>query len=55
MKLSVLSLLFSSAAAFAPSSGPSTSVATKAAMDDLVATAEKSNPVLKVREPMHHK
>lgn len=52
MKLAILSLLFSSAAAFAPSTGPSTSVATKAAMDDLVATAEKSNPVLKYYDPL---
>ena len=50
MKLAILSLLFSSAAAFAPSTGSSVNVATKAAMDDLVATAEKSNPVLKVRQ-----
>lgn len=50
MKLSILSLLISSAAAFAPSTSTSGSaVVSKAAMDDLQEIAEKSNPVLKVR------
>lgn len=48
MKLSLLSLLIGSAAAFAPAPSARTSVATKAAIDDLKSIAEKSNPVLKV-------
>ena len=49
MKLSILSLLFGSAAAFAPSASTSGSaVVSKAAMDDLQEVAAKSNPVLKV-------
>lgn len=50
MKLSLLSLLFGSAAAFVPAV-PSvrTSVAVNAGIDDLKSIAEKSNPVLKVR------
>ena len=49
MKTAILATLIASAAAFAPSKDASrTSVATKAAMDDLKAIAEKSNPVLKV-------
>jgi len=52
MKLSILATLLSSAAAFAPQASKSTSVATQAAMDDLVATAEKSNPVLKYYDPL---
>ncbi len=52
MKLSILATLFSSAAAFAPQATKSTSVATQAAKDDLVALAEKSNPVLKYYDPL---
>lgn len=49
MKLSILSLLISSAAAFAPSKSTSGSnVVAKAAIDELEAIAAKSNPVLKV-------
>ena len=49
MKSAILATLVASAAAFAPAKDASrTSVATKAAMDDLKAVAEKSNPVLKV-------
>ena len=51
MKLSILSLLIGSAAAFAPSTSNSGSnVVAKAAIDDLEAIAAKSNPVLKVCE-----
>lgn len=53
MKLSILSLLFGSAAAFAPSTSTSGSaVVAKAAMDDLEAIAAKSNPVLKYYDPL---
>jgi len=52
MKLSIVATLLTSAAAFAPQASKSTSVATKAAMDDLVAIAEKSNPVLKYYDPL---
>jgi len=53
MKLSILSLLIGSAAAFAPNTGVSrTSVATSAAIDDLEALAAKSNPVLKFYDPL---
>jgi hypothetical protein len=53
MKLSILATLLASAAAFAPqTSTRSTSVATKAAKDDLMAIAEKSNPVLKYYDPL---
>jgi len=49
MKLSILTLLFGSATAFAPSTTKSGSaVVAKAAMDDLKSVAAKSNPVLKV-------
>jgi len=49
MKIAALSLLVGSAAAFAPSQTSSrVSTSTYAAMDDLKAIAEKSNPVLKV-------
>lgn len=48
MKLSLLSLVIGSAAAFAPAPSARTSVATNAALDDLKSIAEKSNPVLKV-------
>ena len=49
MKLAGLALLAGSAAAFAPNAGPvRASVAVHAAVDDLKALAEKSNPVLKV-------
>lgn len=49
MKSAILATLVASAAAFAPTKDASrTSVATKAAMDDLKSIAEKSNPVLKV-------
>ena len=50
MKLAIIATLAASAAAFVPSTTQSSSVATKAAMDDLVAVAEKSNHVLKVRK-----
>lgn len=52
MKLSILATLLASAAAFAPQTTRSTSVATKAAKDDLMAIAEKSNPVLKYYDPL---
>jgi hypothetical protein len=52
MKLSILSIILSSAAAFAPQASKSTSVATQAAKDDLIAIAEKSNPVLKYYDPL---
>mmetsp|Transcript_15350 Transcript_15350/g.18678 ORF Transcript_15350/g.18678 Transcript_15350/m.18678 type:complete len:243 (-) Transcript_15350:222-950(-) len=53
MKLSILSLLIGSAAAFAPATTKSGSaVVAKAAMDDLVTVAEKSNPVLKYYDPL---
>jgi len=53
MKLSILALLCGSAAAFAPSASTgSSAVVTKAAMDDLQALAEKSNPVLKYYDPL---
>jgi len=53
MKTSVLALLLGSASAFAPSTLKSgANVATKAAMDDLEAIAEKSNPVLKYYDPL---
>lgn len=53
MKLSILSALIGSAAAFAPTSvkSPST-VAVQGAMEDLTAVAEKSNPVLKYYDPL---
>ena len=49
MKIAALSLLVGSAAAFAPAQTGRVSTANAAAMDDLKALAEKSNPVLKVR------
>jgi len=52
MKLSILSLLIGSAAAFAPAPSARTSVATNAAIDDLKSIAEKSNPVLKFYDPL---
>lgn len=53
MKLSILSLLIGSAAAFAPSTSNSGSnVVAKAAIDDLEAIAAKSNPVLKFYDPL---
>lgn len=53
MKLSILTLLFGSAAAFAPSTTKSGSaVVAKAAMDDLKSVAAKSNPVLKYYDPL---
>lgn len=52
MKLSILATLLSSAAAFAPQASKPTSVASKAAIDDLEAIAEKSNPVLKYYDPL---
>lgn len=53
MKLSILALLFGSAAAFAPATTNSGSaVVAKAAMDDLEAIAVKSNPVLKYYDPL---
>ena len=50
MKIAALSLLVGSAAAFAPAQTGRVSTANAAAMDDLKALAEKSNPVLKVRQ-----
>lgn len=50
MKIAALSLLIGSAAAFAPAQTGRVSTANGAAMDDLKALAEKSNPVLKVRQ-----
>jgi len=53
MKLAGLALLAGSAAAFAPNAGPvRASVAVHAAVDDLKALAEKSNPVLKYYDPL---
>jgi hypothetical protein len=53
MKLSILALLFGSAAAFAPATTNSGSaVVSKAAIDDLEAIAVKSNPVLKYYDPL---
>jgi len=55
MKLSLLSLFLGSAAAFAPSTGPSAragSVSTNAALDDLKSIADKSNPVLGFYDPL---
>jgi len=52
MKLSILATLITSAAAFAPQTSKSTTVATQAAKDDLIAIAEKSNPVLKYYDPL---
>lgn len=49
MKIAALSLLVGSAAAFAPAQTGRISTANAAAIDDLKALAEKSNPVLKVR------
>lgn len=49
MKLSLLSLLVGSAAAFAPAPTERASVALNNGIDDLKAIAEKSNPALKVR------
>lgn len=49
MKLSILALLFGSAAAFAPNTGSRASTAVSAGIDDLKVVAEKSNPLLKVR------
>jgi hypothetical protein len=49
MKIAALSLLIGSAAAFAPAQSGRAATAQNAAMDDLKALAEKSNPVLKVR------
>ena len=49
MKVAILSLLATSAAAFAPSTSNSrVSTAANAAIDELKSIAEKSNPVLKV-------
>lgn len=50
MKIAALSLLIGSAAAFAPAQTGRVSTANAAAIDDLKALAEKSNPVLKVRQ-----
>lgn len=53
MKLAVASTLLASAAAFAPASVSKSSTAlNNAAMDDLKALAEKSNPVLKYYDPL---
>jgi len=52
MKVAALSLLIGSAAAFAPAQSGRASTATNAAMDDLKALAEKSNPVLKYYDPL---
>ena len=50
MKIAALSLLVGSTAAFAPTQTGRVSTANAAAIDDLKALAEKSNPVLKVRQ-----
>jgi hypothetical protein len=50
MKIAALSLLIGSAAAFAPVQTGRVSTANAAAIDDLKAIAEKSNPVLKVTQ-----
>jgi hypothetical protein len=50
MKIAALSLLIGSATAFAPVQTGRVSTANAAAIDDLKAIAEKSNPVLKVRQ-----
>lgn len=52
MKIAALSLLIGSAAAFAPAQTGRVSTANGAAMDDLKALAEKSNPVLKFYDPL---
>jgi len=52
MKLSLLSVLIGSAAAFAPAPSARTSVAVNAGIDDLKSIAEKSNPVLKFYDPL---
>uniref|UniRef100_A0A7S2STH6 Plastid light harvesting protein n=1 Tax=Rhizochromulina marina TaxID=1034831 RepID=A0A7S2STH6_9STRA len=52
MKLAILSCLIATAAAFAPAPNARTTVATNAAIDDLKAIAEKSNPVLKFYDPL---
>merc|ERR1719410_1334478 len=52
MKLSLVSLLAGSAAAFAPAPSDRASVALNNGMDDLRAIAEKSNPVLKFYDPL---
>eukprot|EP00816_Leptocylindrus_hargravesii_P005866 CAMPEP_0196810986 /NCGR_PEP_ID=MMETSP1362-20130617/16041_1 /TAXON_ID=163516 /ORGANISM="Leptocylindrus danicus, Strain CCMP1856" /LENGTH=240 /DNA_ID=CAMNT_0042186203 /DNA_START=32 /DNA_END=754 /DNA_ORIENTATION=+ len=53
MKLAVASTLLASATAFAPASVSKSSTAlNNAAMDDLKALAEKSNPVLKYYDPL---
>jgi hypothetical protein len=50
MKIASFALLVGSAASFAPSqSGSRVSTSVKSGMDDLKTIAEKSNPVLKVR------
>eukprot|EP00585_Thalassiosira_rotula_P013169 CAMPEP_0196129844 /NCGR_PEP_ID=MMETSP0910-20130528/421_1 /TAXON_ID=49265 /ORGANISM="Thalassiosira rotula, Strain GSO102" /LENGTH=242 /DNA_ID=CAMNT_0041389039 /DNA_START=26 /DNA_END=754 /DNA_ORIENTATION=+ len=51
-KLSLISLLIGSAAAFAPAPAAKTTVALNGGMDDLKAIAEKSNPVLKFYDPL---
>jgi hypothetical protein len=48
----LLPLIVGSAAAFAPAPSSRTSVAANAAIDDLKAIAEKSNPVLKYYDPL---
>jgi len=52
MKLSILALLFGSAAAFAPNTGSRASTAVSAGIDDLKVVAEKSNPLLKFYDPL---
>merc|ERR1719203_319088 len=52
MKLSLVSLLVGSAAAFAPAPSERPSVALNNGIDDLKAIAEKSNPVLKFYDPL---
>ncbi|KAI2491657.1 chlorophyll A-B binding protein [Fragilaria crotonensis] len=52
MKIAALSLLIGSAAAFAPAQTGRVSTANAAAIDDLKALAEKSNPVLKFYDPL---
>jgi len=52
MKSAIFATLIASAAAFAPAPVAKSSVATRAAMDDLQELASKSNPVLNYYDPL---
>eukprot|EP00429_Kryptoperidinium_foliaceum_P013488 CAMPEP_0176042562 /NCGR_PEP_ID=MMETSP0120_2-20121206/21119_1 /TAXON_ID=160619 /ORGANISM="Kryptoperidinium foliaceum, Strain CCMP 1326" /LENGTH=239 /DNA_ID=CAMNT_0017375971 /DNA_START=53 /DNA_END=772 /DNA_ORIENTATION=+ len=52
MKAVLFAAIAGSAAAFVPQSAPKASTAANAAIDDLKAIAEKSNPVLKYYDPL---